>query len=725
MVGVLRWALLVVLLAGTAAPATAQFRAEVAGQVLDAVTRRPLEGAQVRLALGDNRAETDAAGRFHLRGLAAGEAGLQVTAVGYRPTRLTLALADGQVASVVALLAPAPVELAPLEVAAPVVPAAAGVTVIDRSQIDQAHAPDLPALLAGEPGVTVTQQGGAGAPATVSIRGSASRQVLVLLDGVPVNDVLTGSADLAAIPLEQLERVTIVRGAAAARYGARALAGVIALERRRPTVREGWATLAAGAWGERTARAGLGVVRPQGGIPIAATLNGGLTRFEGDFRYAVPAVRGGGTDSRTNGDGATESLLGSLRVGPAHSSLEVRGDLLRVRRGLPGSIVQQTTTARQTERRLGGGVVLHQAVGPVLLRADLEASEGRVHYADPTPPTTAPYDDSVRVRQLQTTLEGTTRAGGLQFTFGAERRWQRILASALDRSAPDRQHVLSAWLQSGVTLSLGTLRPSLTLGGRVDRDETRDDTRWSPSLGLGLPLAFATIQLSWSTAYAPPALADQFFQPGLLAQPNPDLQGERVRNDWQAQLNTAPVRLRGFALLGTAALYRADVDGMILWFPDFRFVWSPGNYDVRRHGAELGAALTAPVAGLTLSGSVSDVQVVYRGPVLSGQVAYRPRTTASAALTGKVAEFQVGLRYRYIGERRTVPGSALNSLPAFGVTDLQLSRRFPHAPLNMELAVGVDDLFDRAGTMLVDYPTAGRSWRFTLRLTPHASEVAP
>ncbi len=231
-----------VFVAGT--PLRAQFPAELAGRVVDARTRAPVEGARVRVGPAGFAAESDAAGRFHLKGLPAGDWDVGVTSIGYRAARLRVTLVDGQVERAEVMLQPAAFELATLEVVAPRTPAGPGISVISREQIEATLAPDVSALLLGQPGVTVTRRGGPGSPASVSIRGSDPRQVLVLLDDVPLNDPTTGEVDLASLPIEQIERITIVRGAAASRYGARALAGAVAIERKRPTETDGSLTLA-------------------------------------------------------------------------------------------------------------------------------------------------------------------------------------------------------------------------------------------------------------------------------------------------------------------------------------------------------------------------------------------------------------------------------------------------------------------------------------------------
>jgi hypothetical protein len=45
------------------------------------------------------------------------------------------------------------------------------------------------------------------------------------------------------------------------------------------------------------------------------------------------------------------------------------------------------------------------------------------------------------------------------------------------------------------------------------------------------------------------------------------------------------------------------MEDMIVWTPDFRFVWSPRNVDVRRRGAEVRARLRVPSVGSRWEGT--------------------------------------------------------------------------------------------------------------------------
>lgn len=72
------------------------------------------------------------------------------------------------------------------------------------------------------------------AQADLSIRGGSFEQILVLVDGVPVNDRQTGHFHLdLAVPLDAVERIEVLRGPASAVYGSSAVGGVVNIVTRR------------------------------------------------------------------------------------------------------------------------------------------------------------------------------------------------------------------------------------------------------------------------------------------------------------------------------------------------------------------------------------------------------------------------------------------------------------------------------------------------------------
>ena len=100
-------------------------------------------------------------------------------------------------------------------------------TLITRADIERAQTPDLPALLKRMTGVEIAQNGGPGTVAGAFIRGADSRHTLVLIDGVPVNNLNFGTAAIEHLSLADVERIEIVRGNVSSLYGSAALGGVI------------------------------------------------------------------------------------------------------------------------------------------------------------------------------------------------------------------------------------------------------------------------------------------------------------------------------------------------------------------------------------------------------------------------------------------------------------------------------------------------------------------
>lgn len=106
--------------------------------------------------------------------------------------------------------------------------AGSSVSVISRQDILDRNAGSVQELLREIPGFSVNQQGSHGAVTQVRIRGAEANQVLVLINGIEVNDLAQGSEfDFSQISTNDIERIEIVRGPQSALWGSDAMAGVI------------------------------------------------------------------------------------------------------------------------------------------------------------------------------------------------------------------------------------------------------------------------------------------------------------------------------------------------------------------------------------------------------------------------------------------------------------------------------------------------------------------
>jgi vitamin B12 transporter len=103
----------------------------------------------------------------------------------------------------------------------------ASVTVIQREEIQRRQAQSIQDLLRGVPGISISNEGGLGKTTSVFMRGTNSDHVLVLIDGVRAGSATTGSMAFQDLPIDQIERIEIVRGPRSGLYGSEAIGGVI------------------------------------------------------------------------------------------------------------------------------------------------------------------------------------------------------------------------------------------------------------------------------------------------------------------------------------------------------------------------------------------------------------------------------------------------------------------------------------------------------------------
>jgi vitamin B12 transporter len=142
------------------------------------------------------------------------------------------------------------------------------------------------------PGVAVSQSGARGSLTQFRVRGTEANHLLVMIDGVPANAVTDGEYDFADIPLDDIERIELLRGPQSGLYGANAHSGVLTIE----------------------TKSGRGLAKPE----FTAKLEGGTQRSaEGSasFRGAWGPVYGSTTASYATTNGFNIARDGSENDG--------------------------------------------------------------------------------------------------------------------------------------------------------------------------------------------------------------------------------------------------------------------------------------------------------------------------------------------------------------------------------------------------------------------------
>jgi len=139
------------------------------------------------------------------------------------------------------------------------------VSIIDADYIAASGAVFISDLLRSFAGMNISQSGPTGALTEVRFRGSESNHILVMVDGVEINDLGQGGlVDFAHIQTHDIERIELLRGPQSALWGSSAVSGVINIITKGSNNSKGFdASISAELSHENTQRVGLTTSRTQ------------------------------------------------------------------------------------------------------------------------------------------------------------------------------------------------------------------------------------------------------------------------------------------------------------------------------------------------------------------------------------------------------------------------------------------------------------------------------
>ncbi len=187
------------------------------------------------------------------------------------------------------------------------------VTVITRKEIERQQSQSVQDLLRGVPGVGIANNGGPGKATSVFLRGTESDHVLVLIDGVKVGSATLGTTAFQDIPVEQIERIEIVRGPRSSLYGSEAIGGVIQIfTRKGGGALKPFFNIGGGSYQTYSASAGVSGGGERGWFSVSAS---GIDTEGFNACNGKPSPDGAGCFTTEPDKDGYRNLSGSLRAG--------------------------------------------------------------------------------------------------------------------------------------------------------------------------------------------------------------------------------------------------------------------------------------------------------------------------------------------------------------------------------------------------------------------------
>ncbi|MEJ5115502.1 TonB-dependent vitamin B12 receptor BtuB [Erwinia billingiae] len=577
--------------------------------------------------------------------------------------------------------------------AQPVSSVLAPTTVVTREEIDRWQSKSVADVMRRLPGVDIAQYGGLGQLSSLFIRGTESRHVLVLIDGVRLNQAgISGSSDLSQIPISHVQRIEFVRGARSAVYGSDAIGGVVNIitGRSKPGT-----TLTAGV-GSNGYQSYDGSTQQMLGPNTRVTLAGNYTYTKGyDVVANYPDVYGDPAQKDRDGF-MSKSLYGSVEQqftdelsgfvrGYGYDNRTAYDSSLSY--NVPGALVDTRQLYSQTwdtGLRFNRDIYSTQLIASYSHTKDYNYDPRLGRYAEP-----ATLDE---VEQYNLQWGNTVAVGYGTVSAGVD--WQKQMSEPNTSTVTEGQEQRNTGLYATAQQKLG----SVTLEGAVRGDDNNTfgwHNTWQTSAAWEFVDGYSVFA-SYGTAFKAPNLSQLYS--GVYG--NRDLDPEKSKQ-WEGGFEglTGPVNWR---LSG----YRNDIDNLIDSDPTtFRY------YNIAKATIK-GVEATASFDTGPLSHTVSYDYVDPRDGNTNEILVRRAKQQVKYQLDYTIYDFDWSLSYQYLGERydkdfNTSYTPRTVKLGGVSLWDLAVSY-----PVTSQLTVRgrIANLFDKDYETVYGYQTPGREY---------------
>ncbi|EHN8906423.1 TonB-dependent vitamin B12 receptor BtuB [Enterobacter asburiae] len=565
----------------------------------------------------------------------------------------------------------------------------AATSVVTRADIDRWQSTSVLDVMRRLPGVDTAQSGGMGQLSSLFIRGANSSHVLILVDGIRLNQAgVTGSSDLSQFPISLVQRIEYVRGPRSAVYGSDAIGGVVNIITTR--AKDG-TTLNAGAGSHGYQNYG-GSTQQTLGDSTRVTLAGDYTYTKG---FDVVADGNNGGFAQTDRDGfMNKTLYGALD----HAFSEqwsgfVRGFGYSNRTAYDGYYSSFTPDVLVDTRQLysqtwDAGLRFNDDIFHSQLLTSYSHSKDYNY-----DPNLGRYDSTATLDEIkQYNVQWLNSVDVGHGNIGAGVDWQK------QSTEPGTNYVTNGYdlRNTGVYLTGLQQFGDFTLEGAVRSDDNSQFGRhgtWQSSAAWEFVEGYRFVA-SYGTAYKAPNLGQLYGFYG-----NDHLDPEESKQ-WEGAFEglTAGVSWR-------VSGYRNDVDNLIDFDNNLQQYYNVGKARIK------GVEATASFDTGPLTHTVGYDYVDARNAATNELLDRRAKQQVKYQLDTQIYDFDWSLTYHYLGTRYDTDFGAYPSekVKMGGVSLWDVAVSYP-VTSHLTVRGKIANLFDKDYETVYGYQTAGREY---------------
>lgn len=706
----------------------AQKKSKLYGYIFDSQTGIPIEKACILMEPGNLGAETDQDGIYFVPDLAAGEYEYTVMMIGYNSIEgKRIILKSGESKEMNFFLDPVILSSSDGIVVTATrgksltseIPAS--VDVISAEKIALKAPQNMAEVLDNVQGVFVKDYGGLTGVKTISLRGSSSEQVLVLLDGQRLNNAQNGQVDFSTISLEGVEKVEIVRGGNSALYGADAIGGVINIITKKDNTDKGFSGSAKYALGSFESQA------------MHASINYQQKRFGGSVSYRRLSSKGnfsyidpyGNEQEKKNNDLISDDFFSRFNFIIGDSLFEKRIDLsykyYASERGSPGTTDVPYYYARLWNKNHEANAIFSGKVINLLndfrLQGYVHSSNSRYINDEGTVNIDSRYKNGTYgfEGQMRTVLNTN-----FVFTYGAGIRQDWLNSEEFPDDHSRESYYVFIQDESNFTWPAHSTLTSISIVPALRLDSFSDfGTHVSPKIGgvFNFGTQWKTA-LKWNVgiSFRAPNFNELYWPADSWTVGNPDLKPEHGY-DWDLGIRFRYPILTGLSM--DITYFSISMKDLILW-QSVNQIWMPLNVDkAQNNGVELNVSLEPFWNMLSLTTNytfldarnLSDEMTVHNKTLV-----YRPKHTFNFSLNFNWEDINLGYDLSYVGRRYVTPANTVY-LDPYNVSDIQMVYQRQFGKLRSIFSFQVRNIFDQKYEIIQYQPIPGREYRASINIT--------
>lgn len=562
----------------------------------------------------------------------------------------------------------------------------AAVDVFDRESIEKIQPLSITDLLSRVAGVSATTQGTKAHQSALYVRGSNSNHILILVNGVRVGSATLGVKNLAAIPVQLIERVEIVRGPRAALWGSDAMGGVIQIFTRDFEQGDGQAGITTGSdnYWQGYGAIGFGNENHQYTFSATAEASDGYDIIvpDADNIYGIDQPDDDGFNKESIALNGTSTFTEIY-------SLEVDAQFDQGTTEIDASWGGDESDHENHHLLLRNHIQLDYAYLQLGLSKSKDSNEDNNDKLNPG--QAASYFETKR--DQVSALAQIPVAEDTEISVALE--WYNEEISSSNNYAETKRNANSVSVIGRHKIN------QYSFEGSVRRDEIGDidaEVTYQTAIGYQLSNNFL-IALSHGTAFKAPSFNDLYYP----FSGNENLKAETANN---TEILT---RYQGDNYSIELSFYQTDFDNLIEWAPldpqDPFSPWQPENIaSATIKGAE--ATINAEFYETITLFTISHIDA--ENDKTGNQLYRRPYVTANYSLTYPADNWDVTLDVNYQGHRLDTNMKTLNSATLFN-----LSASY-EVTEQLTLLAKISNLSDKSYQQVSEYPGEERGYSLTL-----------